>query len=755
MPLTIPTLDDRNYNQILAEALARIPVHNPEWTNFNDSDPGVTLLQLFAFMTENLLYRSNLIPERNRKKFLQLLRIPMQPAAAAQGLVSFSNLRGPLQVETLTAGLDLFAGPVPFRLLDGLDVLPIESRIYYKAPLAAAQFSEVDAIYRQLYESFADESSGEVLSYYETKPLEAPTAGADFPAINLASNQDTVDGSLWVALLARDANAAVIQQTREAIAHKVLTLGVLPSLTAAEHVLLPGGPPSTANQGGLTFQMPLIPAGGLPLNESERVAHYRSLDVIPSADLLTEPGVVQIPLPGSSDLTLWPNLEPMEQGSGDFPPYLEDTDVQARVITWLRVGLRRDEAQVESTNQLHGSLSWLGVNTARISQRVHLFSENVGQGSGEPDQILTLVNTPVLKGTVQLTVNGELWQETDDLLAAGPEVPVRAPQTTPGSQPMESAAQPTKVFTLDRESGELRFGDGLRGMRPPRGAVIRASYDYGGGRQGNVGIGAINKGPSLPAGVKVANPIPTWGGDEAETVTEAERRIPTYLQHRDRLVSQADFKTITWRTPGVDLGRVEVLALHHPEIPDVLSDGVVTVLVIPLYDQAQPEAPVPDRLFLDTVCQYLDPRRVITTEVHVRGPAYVPIWVSVGIDVAPGQNVAPIREAVKEILRQFLSPLTGGFEGSGWPLQKPVEPLELLAVAARVPGVAKVNSVLVALQTGGAQTAVPLTGLQLPRLAGLAVQSGSPQPLDDLRGGAAPPPTTKVTPVPVLPAECL
>ena len=200
---------------------------------------------------------------------------------------------------------------------------------------------------------------------------------------------------------------------------------------------------------------------------------------------------------------------------------------------------------------------------------------------------------------------------------------------------------------------------------------------------------------------------------------------------------------------------MEVLPLHHPEIPDVLSDGVVTVLVIPLYDQAQPEAPVPDRLFLDTVCQYLDPRRVITTEVHVAGPEYVPIWVSVGIDVVPGQDLAPVREAVKDILRQFLSPLYGGFDGTGWPLQKTVEPLELLAVAARVPGVAKVNSVLVALETGAAQTAVSLTSLQLPRLAGLSVQSGEPQSLDDLRGIGETAAITKVVPVPVLPTECL
>ena len=96
MPLKIPKIDDRNYQQIVNEALVRIPVHNPEWTNFNDSDPGITLIQLFAFMSESLLYRSNLIPERNRLKFLKLLGVPVQPASAAKGIVTFSNLKGEL-----------------------------------------------------------------------------------------------------------------------------------------------------------------------------------------------------------------------------------------------------------------------------------------------------------------------------------------------------------------------------------------------------------------------------------------------------------------------------------------------------------------------------------------------------------------------------------------------------------------------------------------------------------------------------------
>ena len=409
-------------------------------------------------------------------------------------------------------------------------------------------------------------------------------------------------------------------------------------------------------------------------------------------------------------------------------------------------------------------------------QRASVTGELLPAGTGEPDQTATLVNTPVIEDSVRLTVNGELWERTDDLSAAVPEVPpagssaasvlalaagsgacralpvlAPAPAVEPGSGPGASAV----VFTVDRESGEIRFGDGAHGARPPRGAVLQASYDYGGGLAGMVGIGAIKK-ASL-AGLKVSNPVPTWGGDEAESVADAEKAIPATLHHRERLVSAEDCEQITRRTPGVDLGRVEVLPTFHPQLPAQTSEGVVTVVVLPLRDPLHPAAPRPDRLFLETVCRYLEPRRVLTTELYVVGPEYVPVWVSVGIDVVPGRDQASVRAAVEDEIRRFLSPLAGGFEGTGWPLGKTVEALELWAAANRVDGVAKVNSLRLGDAAGAELERLELAGVELPELVNAVAEPGDAPTLDEVRGEVETPTgdtTTSVVPVPVVPEEC-
>jgi hypothetical protein len=74
MPLEVPNLDDRDFTDLVAEARSMIPQYAPEWTNHNAADPGITLIELLAYVSEMLIYRLNRVTRESKLKFLQLLR---------------------------------------------------------------------------------------------------------------------------------------------------------------------------------------------------------------------------------------------------------------------------------------------------------------------------------------------------------------------------------------------------------------------------------------------------------------------------------------------------------------------------------------------------------------------------------------------------------------------------------------------------------------------------------------------------------
>src|ERR1700682_3761711 len=89
MPLPVPNLDDRRFQQFVDDAKRMVQQRCPEWTDHNVSDPGVTLIETFAYMVEQLIYRLNRVPEKNYVKFLELIGVELRPPHAASAEVTF------------------------------------------------------------------------------------------------------------------------------------------------------------------------------------------------------------------------------------------------------------------------------------------------------------------------------------------------------------------------------------------------------------------------------------------------------------------------------------------------------------------------------------------------------------------------------------------------------------------------------------------------------------------------------------------
>src|SRR5918997_209215 len=130
MVLPAPNLDDRRFQQRVDEAKRYVQRRCPEWTDHNVSDPGITLIETFAFMTEQLCYRLNRVPDRLYVKFLELLGLRMLPPTPARVDLTFwlsTPARSPLVIRAGTTASTMRTETeeaVVFSTMEDLTVLP-------------------------------------------------------------------------------------------------------------------------------------------------------------------------------------------------------------------------------------------------------------------------------------------------------------------------------------------------------------------------------------------------------------------------------------------------------------------------------------------------------------------------------------------------------------------------------------------------------------------------------------------------------
>src|ERR1035437_1589878 len=92
MPLPLPNLDDRRWQDLTQEAIPLIPVYAPQWTDFNTHDPGITLLEMFAWLTEAKVYQLNQVTDRFLWEFLSLIGYPKRGPKPAYTVLAFGPL---------------------------------------------------------------------------------------------------------------------------------------------------------------------------------------------------------------------------------------------------------------------------------------------------------------------------------------------------------------------------------------------------------------------------------------------------------------------------------------------------------------------------------------------------------------------------------------------------------------------------------------------------------------------------------------
>lgn len=629
MNLPTPRLDDRTFQQLVDEAKRQVQQRCPGWTDHNVSDPGVTLIETFAWMTEMLLYRLNRVPDQMYVRFLEMMGVRLFPPQASRTEVSFRlSAHQPMTIR-IAAGTAVSTRrtvddrAVGFTTVRDLEIAPSVSRV-----IATMR---TDGTWSDLTPSLG---LGNAHDLFSSVPQvdDALYIGLDEPAprsIVLIQFVCAVGGHgidprtpplRWEAWTPRGWEVCDVQRDD--------TRGLNVSGGVELHL------PATHSESVVSG----ISAGWLRCRVVSAPLMYRSSPEVASVSAATVGGDVEVV-----------NAEP--------------------VIDEL-----------------------LGASDGTTGQRFYLTRSPVLPDLDTPLAIAVGVprntETQVAGGAVpspgrplESDLSWETWLVVDDFSGSGP---------TDRDFVLDRTSGEIRFGPAVREAdGTLR----RYGAVPPRGAVLRVGkYRTGGGTSGNIAPSAISVlRTSIPYVAAVYNRRPAAGGVNGETVDEARIRGPLEMRQQSRAVTAEDYVTLTKDaapelarvhciqvTDGPDAGGLRILV-----VPEAVShDGRIV-----LGDLRPPQAAQ------DRVVRALDRARVLGARVSVEPPSYVGIRVDARVRARPGVDAAFLERDAVQALYEYYNPLTGGPAGDGWPLGRPVQSGEVYSVLSRVSGIDYVEDV--------------------------------------------------------------
>lgn len=628
MTLAPVLLDDLTWDQMVQAIRRRIPAESSgNWTLHAPVDPGITFLDMIAFLAEQRLYWLDQVPDAFVLAVLRLLGQddPLPPVPATT-VLQITSVGGENPVPAGTVFTRDPSGEVVFTIDEPVTVLPVGKP------------------------SLTLETDGKD----RTADLRA---GRDVDLMPANGGSGEARITLNLSAPVQGGHVCLLIELADPVTPAGVAQAAIPPAWAPKAV--EGVPPPAV----LTWAYDDDAGAPVPFGPG---------DVTDGTQGLRRSGIVTLPVPPS-----W--------ASGSEPRSLRLSTSQATFAAPPR-------------------LRQLQVNVAAARHR---------QQIGPDPTILKALNGQVSQWLPLPGLHLDLPPDTQGrLLDASLMLRERDGQehewtAVPG---FVFSGREDRVFVTDRAAGALRFGDGRTGRIPvpdPRQrntAISSVSWRLGGGAAGNGGT-TSNWHTTGTVSAAAENLVPAAGGADAETIAQARIRAGGALNEVRRAVTPGDHETIATQAPGVAVARAYAAVGDHPGYPCTLVPGAVSVYVVPAAPRGDADwdladfvaAPRPDPGMLSQVCSVLGQARLLGEELFVRKPRYRAARLQVEVTGTP-RDPAAVRAKVQRALRQYLDPLAGGDDGTGWPFGAPLRPSALLRAAQGAAGHdGEVSSVAVAL----------------------------------------------------------
>lgn len=705
-----PNLDNRKFEDLINECILRIPRYCPEWTNHNPSDPGITLIELFAWLTEQMLTRFNQVPLRNYVAFLELLGIRLQPPVPAQTEVTFYLTKA----------------------------RSIQIRIPEKTEVSTDRDKNQDAV---IFTTDSDLIIGTpIIKSFLTSRTDTEIFQTSFndytPAI--AENEKEVTPQQWWNI-GNTEELFLFEESEPGNCFYLVLEDVESDNTLAGHVI------------SLTFRGEAARATGInpdrpPLRwEAWNGKEWQSTILRQKEDDQTY---------GFSFADLRKQgLDPLREGAEvqlHLPLQLPNTSFGTNYKGhWIRcVYDTPGEFQPKYVN----SPSIVGVavkaigGSVKVTECIQIKREFLGISNGKSGQVFQLGNTPVLKRQkeleeyIEVKLSGEeaeIWQEVENfadsssqdkhytidsrtgVVQFGPlirepnalkqqtqqRLQIQALEETIGWEyrKTENRNLPTAFSSPDRRNTVLERQYGK--ILPSGAEIYMVAYRTGGGSRGNVKAETLKViKTSIPYVQSAINYEPARGGIDAESLTDAVIKVPQILRTRECAVTPEDFEHAAKRSHR-KVARAHCVTDYEETIP-----GLVRLLIVPRvesdlidFQNNFSQGMNPQKYFvindeLEKEIQfYLRDRKPLGIQVKLEEPEYVGVKVETEVILEPKYNNYRDRLEISSqliaALYQFLNPLTGGVEGKGWTLGRSLYPSDIVSLCRNITGVRHLGNV--------------------------------------------------------------
>jgi uncharacterized phage protein gp47/JayE len=362
----------------------------------------------------------------------------------------------------------------------------------------------------------------------------------------------------------------------------------------------------------------------------------------------------------------------------------------AKELYWIR--LRFISGSFESEPEIESILT----NAVYARNTATYVNEIVGSGTGAPSQSFRPAHSPLLPGidllvdeaSIPPAIEIEIMKREgimEPYYVDGESVWVRYKEVNN----FYASNSLSRHFMVDYRENVIHFGDGQRGINPPRKKfnIKIASYSTGGAANGNLAAGMLRTPiQSIPFIAGCDNPFPAEGGADMETVNNLKSRAAGVFKSLQRAVTAEDFQWLA-REASSSVGRAWCLKERN-------SQGEICIAVVPLIPSGETLSYklIPSRELIRRVKAYLDERKLVGSKMRVQEPHYRSFNIALTLvfksDVLDAER---LKKQIDNSLRSSFHALLGG-SGDGWEFGKAVTVGTVLKQLEKTEGILSVDS---------------------------------------------------------------